>query len=718
MQESPSSEDGNDLIFVRSLNLKATTGVDSWGRKNPQPILLSLWLKSSIALAGSTDHLPYSINYGTVTKVVTAHVENDTFSSLEHLAEDVARTALGPDINAGWVRVTVEKPRALLRADAAGISITRRKNNEGEVVAEGSDRVFVKDLRLVTIIGVNPWEREEKQTVVINLTMHKENNPGEPVQVVEGGNFDPHYNFRSVAKYVTEHVEASDYKTVEALVTAVAKEACIGCGIPKITVRAEKPSALTFAEGPGVEITRERSFFALEEAAAEVEGNHDAFIALGSNIGDRFQAIKDAVAEVEKRGIKVKKTSSLYQSAPMYYLDQPTFLNGVIQVETTLSPDVLLKTLKDIESLLGRLKSIENGPRSIDLDILLYDNLVLETPHLTIPHPKMLEREFVLRPLCDISPNKPHPLTSTAFKHHLNAVPLPPPDTPPLRAFAFLSPHLPPLDPSNPHRKTYIMAILNLTPDSFSDGGQHTHDSIISTARELIAAGADILDIGGCSTRPSAAQVSPEEELSRVIPAIKSLRDAGIKTVISIDTYRSVVARAAISAGADLINDISAGTLDKDMLKTAADLAVPICLMHMRGTPSTMNSLASYPTGVVPAVISELGERVRAAEEAGVRRWNILLDPGIGFAKGMQYNLELLRGLAEVTGGIGLPWVVGPSRKKFVGTVTGVEVAKERTWGTAGAVAACVAGGADVVRVHDVAEMKKVVDMAGAIWRQ
>ena len=262
------------------------------------------------------------------------------------------------------------------------------------------------------------------------------------------------------------------------------------------------------------------------------------------------------------------------------------------------------------------------------------------------------------------------------------------------------------------------MAILNLTPDSFSDGGQHTHSNIVSTAQELIAAGADILDIGGCSTRPGAAQASPEEELARVIPTIKSLREAGIKTAISIDTYRSAVAKAAISAGADLINDISAGTLDRDMLRTAANLAVPICLMHMRGTPSSMSSLKSYPAGVISGVISELSDRVRAAEEAGVRRWNILLDPGLGFAKDSEQSLELLRGLAEVTGGIGLPWVVGPSRKGFVGKVTGVEVAKERTWGTAGAVAACVAGGADVVRVHDVAEMKKVVDMAGAIWRQ
>lgn len=249
---------------------------------------------------------------------------------------------MSPTLNGEWVKVVVEKPRALLRADAAGIAITRRKEKDGRVIVEGEDRVFVKNLRLVTIIGVNPWEREEKQNVVINLTMHKQNKRAllESEEVngdggKETGAFDPYYDFRAVAQHVTEHVEASDYKTVEAFVTAIAREACVHCGISKITVQAEKPSALTFAECPGVEITRERSFFNLEEFRTVGEGKHDVFIALGSNVGDRFRAVKDAVKELEKRDIKVKRTSSLYQSAPMYVLDQPTFLNGVCQVITT-----------------------------------------------------------------------------------------------------------------------------------------------------------------------------------------------------------------------------------------------------------------------------------------------------------------------------------------------------------------------------------------------
>ena len=374
-----------------------------------------------------------------------------------------------------------------------------------------------------------------------------------------------------------------------------------------------------------------------------------------------------------------------------------------------------MKELKSIEDAMGRVKTTVNGPRTVDLDILLYDALTMATPTLTIPHLSMLEREFVLRPLCDIAPNRAHPHTSTAFKHHLAAVPVPPPGTPPLRTYVQILPTTPPLDPSNPNKDTLIMAVLNLTPDSFSDGGKYNHNNLLDTVRSFIEAGASIIDIGGQSTRPGARDVGEEEELRRVIPAIEAIRAAGIDIPISVDTYRASVAHKSIMAGANIINDISAGLLDSGMLSTVAGLNVPIVLMHTRGTPETMNSLVSYHD-LINDIKAELDSRVKAAEEAGIRRWNILLDPGLGFAKTMQQNLECIRRLSEMRGG-GLPWVLGPSRKRFVGTVTGVAVAGERQWGTAGAVAACVAGGADVVRVHDVAEMKKVVDMAVAIWR-
>lgn len=269
------------------------------------------------------------------------------------------------------------------------------------------------------------------------------------------------------------------------------------------------------------------------------------------------------------------------------------------------------------------------------------------------------------------------------------------------------------------------MSILNVTPDSFSDGGKNYNVDeayLAKTIKAHITAGATIIDIGGQSTRPGSIQVSASEEISRILPAIKLIRSLpeANSTAISIDTYRADVAESSIRAGVDIINDVSAGLMDPAMLSTVAKFGCTICLMHMRGTPETMSSLIDYPDGVVETIGRELLERVRAAEEAGIRRWRIILDPGIGFAKTQEQNLELLRRQGELRrypGLEGLPWLVGTSRKAFIGKITGVKAARERVWGTAAAVAAAVQGGADVVRVHDVEEMAQVVKMADAIWR-
>jgi 2-amino-4-hydroxy-6-hydroxymethyldihydropteridine diphosphokinase/dihydropteroate synthase len=268
------------------------------------------------------------------------------------------------------------------------------------------------------------------------------------------------------------------------------------------------------------------------------------------------------------------------------------------------------------------------------------------------------------------------------------------------------------------------MSILNVTPDSFSDGGKNyglDDDSLRKTVLQHVEAGASIIDVGGQSTRPGSAQADSTEELGRVLPAIKVLRSLNLENVaISVDTYRADVAEAAINAGAHIINDVSAGLMDKDMLATAARLGCTICLMHMRGTPETMNYMTSYPNGVIETVGRELLERVHAAEDAGIRRWRIILDPGIGFAKTQEQNLELQRRFGELRRYPGLenfPWLVGTSRKAFIGRITGVKEAKERVWGTAASVAAAVQGGADIVRVHDVKEMAQVAMVADAIWR-
>ncbi|KAL4880732.1 Dihydropteroate synthase-like protein [Aspergillus karnatakaensis] len=454
--------------------------------------------------------------------------------------------------------------------------------------------------------------------------------------------------------------------------------------------------------------------------------SHRAFIALGSNVGERVEMIEKACLEMDRAGIRVLRTSSLFETAPMYYLDQEPFMNGACEVETTLEPLELLDALQAIEIELGRKKLIDKGPRSIDLDILLYDNQTFTHDRLNIPHKLMLERDFVLRPLSQLIPNEfpPLPDHKTTYLSHLHS--LPPPSPTPL-ATTHISPLFPPLRATDPTRKTHIMAILNLTPDSFSDGGKHPPTdlpTLTNTVRTFIASGATILDIGGESTRPGSVPVGEEEELRRVIPAIKHIRTnipEAKNIAISIDTYRAKVAEEACAAGADIINDVSAGTLDPEMLATAARTGKAIILMHMRGSPSTMTKLTEYPNGVVEDVTTELQLRLAAAESAGIRRWRIILDPGLGFAKNQPEDLTILRDLAKFREeGSGLeyfPWLMGPSRKRFIGRLTGVEKASERGWGTAATVTASIAGGADIVRVHDVKEMWQVARVADAIYR-
>ncbi|MCJ1380135.1 trifunctional dihydropteroate synthetase [Xylographa soralifera] len=408
----------------------------------------------------------------------------------------------------------------------------------------------------------------------------------------------------------------------------------------------------------------------------------------------------------------------------MYVEDQDSFLNAVCQVNAdTYTPQQLLQAVKSIESRLGRQKTIEKGPRNVDLDILLHRNTTLDEENLSIPHKLMLEREFVLRPLCDLIPDESLPtgLYSGSFREHLAVLPQ---SVPPLSSSTPFHPTLPPLTPLSSNRPTHVMAILNLTPDSFSDGGVHSSEpsSLLPTIRSMISSGATILDLGGQSTRPHAPEVSPDEELSRILPTIQLIRSMPefANIALSIDTYRASVAAAAITAGADIINDVSAGILDPEMLPTAAKLGCTIILMHMRGTPNTMIKLTSYPDGLLPTIASELLARVDAAEKAGIFRWRIMLDPGIGFAKTEAQNLELLRRLGELReweGLHGFPWLVGASRKSFIGRITGVKEASQRVWGTAATVAAAIQGGADVVRVHDVTEMALVAKLADAIWR-
>ncbi|KAH9829074.1 folic acid synthesis protein, partial [Teratosphaeria destructans] len=451
-------------------------------------------------------------------------------------------------------------------------------------------------------------------------------------------------------------------------------------------------------------------------------------LALGSNVGNRLEALELACNTIDADpAMKIIRTSMLYETEPMYVKDQDRFLNGVCEIETTYRPMELLDRLQDIENRLGRVKGIDKGPRNIDLDILLYRQMAFRNDRLRIPHPLIPEREFVLRPLADIEPGFWFWARAPVSWYLANAAGqgLPMfPQTP-------LGPSGEVITAQDPRRKTRIMSILNTTPDSFSDGGLIPVTDR-GALRDLIAAqiadGATIIDVGGQSSRPNAPDVSAEEEIRRILPAIEAFNALPEETrsgvAISIDTYRAAVAEAGINAGAHIVNDISAGTLDADMLSTVARLGCTYVMMHMRGTPATMqdevNTDYEAGGGLIESVASELRARVDAAQAAGVRRWRMILDPGIGFAKTQDQNLELLRRMPELVDHPklrGVPWLVGSSRKGFIGRITGVTEAKERTWGTAATVTTAVRGGADIVRVHDVKEMAQVVKMADAMYR-
>jgi dihydropteroate synthase len=256
-----------------------------------------------------------------------------------------------------------------------------------------------------------------------------------------------------------------------------------------------------------------------------------------------------------------------------------------------------------------------------------------------------------------------------------------------------------------------ILGVLNVTPDSFSDGGRFsTPAAAVSHARGMARAGAAIIDVGGESTRPGARPVAAEEELRRVLPVIAAIRRL---RPISIDTTKADVAAQALRAGAGIVNDVSAATADPRMLGLVAERGAAIILMHRKGSPRTMDRMARYGD-VVEEVKGFLAARVDAALRAGIRRGAIAVDPGIGFAKNLAHNLTLLAHLDEIAA-LGFPVVIGVSRKRFLGRLLGEPVAG-RVEGTIAASLLAVAAGAKVVRVHDVGPMARALRVAGAIW--
>lgn len=263
--------------------------------------------------------------------------------------------------------------------------------------------------------------------------------------------------------------------------------------------------------------------------------------------------------------------------------------------------------------------------------------------------------------------------------------------------------------------QTLVMGIVNVTPDSFSGDGLLTlsAEAVSARALDMVHHGADILDLGGESSRPGSKRISSKEEMARVLPVLKCLIKK-VSVPVSIDTTKSEVARAALDEGASIVNDISAGRFDKKILKVASRYKAAIVLMHMQGTPAVMQKNPHYKD-IVSEIIVFLDESIKKAQDAGIEDKRIIIDPGIGFGKDLSHNLEILRRLSEFKS-LGRPILLGVSKKRFIGGVLKHDVG-QRQWGTAAAVSLAIANGVDIVRVHDTSEIKQVAAVSDAIVR-
>jgi dihydropteroate synthase/2-amino-4-hydroxy-6-hydroxymethyldihydropteridine diphosphokinase len=419
-------------------------------------------------------------------------------------------------------------------------------------------------------------------------------------------------------------------------------------------------------------------------------------IALGANLpsseGAPRETLRRALALLEERGVRVTRRSRTYLTEPVPRSRQPWYANQVVEVETDRLPEELLGLLHEIEHRFGRERSERNAARTLDLDILAYHDVRLGTADLVLPHPRLHERAFVLIPLADVAPDWRHPVSGETLQAMTARV-----DTANVRAL----------------RETpQIMGVVNVTPDSFSDGGRfEATETAIAHAVRLMEDGADILDIGGESTRPGAEPVPPAVEQQRVLPVIRAVADEARKRgrLVSVDTRNAETMILSIAAGATLVNDVTA-LADPKARRVVAESGMPVVLMHMKGEPRTMQRDPRYDD-VVAEVAAALAEARDRAVADGVRPDLIWLDPGLGFGKTMEHNLALLDATPTLKA-LGHRVLIGASRKSFVARIDRDTPAGERLGGSLAAALAAAARGADALRVHDVAETRQAL----AIW--
>lgn len=447
------------------------------------------------------------------------------------------------------------------------------------------------------------------------------------------------------------------------------------------------------------------------------------YLGLGSNLGDRRLFLKRAVHALNNHDqLSVTALSPVYETPPWGLEEQPAYLNMVVAATSRLEPRELLAAVKALELSLGREQSLRWGPRQIDIDILYFGDEIVEIDNdqgqpLQIPHARIAERLFVLMPLAGLAPQFVDPRSRRTVTQMLQ-------DMPPDERIRRL-----PL-PLEWGWQTHVMGIVNVTPDSFSGDGllQHEPDddwltSVVDQARSFVSDGADIIDLGGESTRPGSQPLEEEDEMRRVLPALRAIRQV-VDLPISVDTYRASVARAALEAGADWINDVWGLRMDEALAELVSHARCPVVLMHNRSQPKNVaqeQRLGGRYVGIhyvdlIGDIKRELLESVELALNAGILEENIILDPGIGFGKTISQNLQLIDQLHHFKE-LGYPLLLGTSRKSFIGYTLDLPP-QQRMEGTAATVAIGIDRGADIVRVHDVKAISRVARMTDGIVRR
>ncbi|OCB89176.1 Dihydropteroate synthase [Sanghuangporus baumii] len=728
----------DDRIRVNGLHLYASVCGSAWSSKDSrdsqraelQPVIVSIEVHHDLQSACRLDDISHSVDYSRLSKKVRDACSSSSSQGLVPetpygLAERVLDSCLR-EINQPIRQFVVELefPKLVLRAKGAGVRLVWRRD---DALVSKRHSFLITELPVHAIVGLREHERKDKQPVLISLELDH----------AKTGHRDLYFSFSKLERRISEFVEASAYMTIETLAHQIAQDCFATLEDPAsfiVTVSLAKPAAITMAQAPEIRIKRSLSDFPLLKIRSRRNSSNKtlAALSLGANLGDRFQNIELALRYLENirslaipdlpaGELTIVDTSFLYESEPMYVEAQPPFVNCACLIETTFTPGDLLRVCKYIEKTVGRVPSERFGPRAIDVDIITFGDQTIDTRaledrasldnlegQLVVPHPRVAEREFVLRPLKDIIPEWVHPQLHLSIRSLLGklmlaqsstldrVIPFPlspeihPPaehQTPATQTYWIL-PSAHSTSPSSHPKRRYIMATLNATPDSFSDGGEHSAVSdALAYARSAVAAGADIIDVGGYSTRPGAQTITPSEEIARVVPIIHAIRsdaDSKLRSIpISIDTFRACVARAALDAGANCINDVHAFSggpefyassssgdqsgLEKahfaEMQALARARCAPVVLMHSRGYADKNKDYSSYSysysyslpvggeeRGVVEGVRAELGARVSRALEgaAALRRWQVIVDPGIGFSKDVHGNLQLLRRASEL----------------------------------------------------------------------